>query len=126
MYKFERLRVWQAAMFLAESIYRFQEKCPSIEKFGLLAQLRRAVTSVSLNVAEGQSSNSDKEFIRYLRISRGSLYETVTILYLLKKLYQVKVDDELARCHQVGNLLSSLIKSLLGPKTNDQRPRTLT
>ena len=112
MYKFECLRVWQAAMYLAESIYRFQEKCPSIEKFGLLAQLRRAVTSIPLNIAEGQSSNSDKDFIRYLKISRGSLYETVTALHLLARLHKMEIKSELEKCQHVGGLISSFINSL--------------
>lgn len=110
MYKFENLRVWRSARHLVKIIYEFQDRCPAIEKYGLLSQLRRAATSVPLNIAEGQSSNNDKEYIRYLRIARGSLYEVVTILYLFEDLYHLSIKPELAECQKVIVELNALIK----------------
>lgn len=112
MYKFEKIPVWQAAMGLAEKIYRYQRNGPEIEKYGLLAQLRRSVCSVPLNIAEGQGSNNDREFVRYLQIARGSLYEVVTALQLLSRLYQTDTAAELKACHCVGKQLSNLIHFL--------------
>ena len=127
MYKFENLRVWRSARHFVKIVYKLQNRCPIIEKYGLLSQLRRAATSVPLNIAEGQSSNSDKEFIRYLRIARGSLYEVVTILYLLEDLYCVNVKPELIECQKVIIDLSVLIRYLRSiDHYHDQPLRTST
>lgn len=124
MYKFEKLPVWQAAMNLVGKIYRLQKNGPGIERYEFLSQLRRAICSVPLNIAEGQSSNNDREFVRYVKIARGSLYETVTVLQLLNRLYQLNVKDGLNDCFEVGRQLSCLInylKTTQRSKIKDQR-----
>lgn len=80
------LRVWQLAMNLAVSIYESTGKFPSEERFGLISQLRRAAVSVPSNIAEGNTRNSTADYLRFLRIARGSLAEINTQLLLAEHL----------------------------------------
>jgi four helix bundle protein len=72
-FKFEKLKVWQLSRKYAVRIYQVTSGFPSVEKFSLIDQLRRA-------------GNSDKEFTRFLRIAIGSMDEVVTGLYIAKDL----------------------------------------
>ena len=79
VFNYERLDVWKLAMNLVNKIYDLSKKYPDEEKYGLTLQLKRSVTSVPLNIAEG-SIRSKKEFSQYIRIALGSLVETDTNL----------------------------------------------
>ena len=81
-FSFEDLKIWKRAITLSKSIYDTTKTFPDSEKFGLVGQIRRASVSVALNIAEGKGRASDKEFIRFLYIARGSLYEIFTCLVL--------------------------------------------
>jgi four helix bundle protein len=122
MYKFERLKVWQDAVVLVELIYRFSQQLPSEEKFVLIDQLKRAVTSIVLNIAEGCGSLGDTEFKSFLRNALKSLYETVAAVKIAEKLFNVSGSEVLAQSDLVGKELNGLIKSLQpnGLKTNNQ------
>jgi len=111
MYNFEKLKVWQEAMNLAKMVYNLSKELPKDERFSLVDQLKRAVTSVALNIAEG-SGNNKKVFISFLNIAKRSLYETVTILKLIENLFSIDCKNELEKCDLVGKLLSGLIKSI--------------
>lgn len=113
MYKFENLTVWKEAANLSLQCYKISSKLPVYEKNGLSDQLRRAVTSVSINIAEGSGAESDKEFLRFLHIARKSLFETIAILKLTEKIYLDCVDVKCyEQCDLVGKLLNGLIKKL--------------
>lgn len=71
----QNLIVWEKAMHLAKDIYLFSRQMPDEERFGLSDQIRRAAVSIPSNIAEGFGRMSDKEFIRFLTIANGSLYE---------------------------------------------------
>ena len=96
MYNFEKLKTWQEAVKLAEITYQLTQKFPKEERFALIDQLKRAVTSISLNIAEGSGSKSRKVFIAHLENSIKSLYETITILKLAEKLFDLSCEKELA------------------------------
>ena len=74
-YAFEKLEVWQEARKLVVKIYRITGRFPLEEKYGLTSQMRRAVTSVSNNIAEGTSRYSPRDQSRFTEISFGSFYE---------------------------------------------------
>ena len=74
----EDLQVWQDAMLLVETVYRFSATFPDAERFGLTSQLRRAAISVPSNIAEGAARRSRQEYQRFLSIARGSLSELDT------------------------------------------------
>lgn len=75
---YKNLKVWQKAMDLTVEIYSLIKLLPREETYALADQMRRAVVSIPSNIAEGHGRNSDKEFIKFLTISRGSLLELET------------------------------------------------
>ena len=77
-FPFEKLKVWQLAIELADTIYELTDKYPSGERFGLVSQLNRAVVSVSSNLAEGTTRRSFKEQARFTTIAFGSLMEVMS------------------------------------------------
>ena len=72
MFSLERLEVWQKAVDLANTVYAETKSFPGDERFGLTSQLRRAVSSVSANIAEG-SARSSADFATFLGSAAGSL-----------------------------------------------------
>ena len=107
--------VWQRAMELADEVYRLVRLLPKEENFGLSNQLRRACVSIPSNIAEGYGRESKNEYIHFLKIARGSLYEVETQLYLcVRQLYFTNTDAEkaFAFCSEVGKMLNALITRL--------------
>lgn len=96
--RFRQLDVWNEAMSLARAIYRFTATFPSAERFGLIAQLRRAAVSVPSNIAEGSVRRSRKQFCHYLEIALGSLAEIETQLEIASDF--VKRDDALTEIQE--------------------------
>lgn len=95
-FRFEKLEVWQLSRKFSSKVYRITSKFPREERFSLVDQLRRAAVSIALNIAEGSDKKSDKEFVRFLRTSIGSVEEVVTGLYIaldLKYINQREFDD---------------------------------
>jgi four helix bundle protein len=79
---FEDLLVWQRAMSLVQDIYRISRGFPSDERFGLTAQLRRAIVSIPSNLAEGHERHTTPDYIRFVSIASGSLAEARTQLLI--------------------------------------------
>ena len=90
---YQDLEIWQRAMDLAASVYKASVSLPRDEIYGMTAQMRRAAVSVASNIAEGWGRNSDREFIRFLQISHGSLRELETQLMLAKRIEYLKDED---------------------------------
>ncbi|HEU4496901.1 MAG TPA: four helix bundle protein [Flavobacterium sp.] len=80
--EYTKLDVWTEARKLANSVYDVSRQFPKNEIFGLTSQMRRCSISIPSNVAEGCGRQTSKETIRFLYISRGSLYELETQCYL--------------------------------------------
>ena len=112
---YQDFRVWQKSMDLVEEIYRLVKRLPMDEKYALGDQMRRAVVSIPSNIAEGQSRYSNKDFIRFLFISRGSVSELETQLLLCTRIGYMSQDDvkkSTVLCVEVGKMLNSLINSM--------------
>jgi four helix bundle protein len=112
---FRKLIVWQRAHELVLQIYKFTEKFPKHETFGLTSQLRRAMISVPANIAEGYAAGGKGQFGRYLDIAQGSLAEVEYYLILANELtYITKAQYEQAETlrAETGFLLHRLIESL--------------
>lgn len=93
-FSFEKLEVWQKSEDLAVETYKLLPKFPPFEQYALCYQIRKAVTSVSFNIAEGSGRTSYKEKMRFLEISFGSLRETYSQLHLAVRLgYISQIDD---------------------------------
>lgn len=112
-YKFEKLDAWQEALNLAENCYQICKQFPAFEKNGLGDQLRRAATSIMLNIAEGTGADSDKDFLRFLIIARKSLYETVALLKFIERVYpKIDLSGTYRQSELTGKLLNAFIKKL--------------
>lgn len=79
---YKDLVVWQKGIALAKIIYRLTQDFPSSEKFGLVAQMRRAAVSIPSNIAEGQARHTTGEFIQFISHAEGSAAELDTQLIL--------------------------------------------
>ena len=109
------LLVWQKAMDLAEAVYRATEAFQEGERYGLVAQMRRASASVASNIAEGFGRGRKAEFKRYLEIARGSLFELQTQAELARRLGWLKgtlLTETREGSQEVDRLLSGLIRSV--------------
>lgn len=80
MHNFRNLEIWRKAITLITEVYSATKSFPASEQFGLTSQIQRAVVSVAANIAEGSARSSNKEFVHFLEISLGSLYELETEL----------------------------------------------
>lgn len=113
--RYENLEVWQRACDLVEAVYRDSRAFPHEEVFGLTGQMRRATLSVPANIAEGSVRGTSGDYLRFLRIARGSLAELRTYLALTVRLNYLSAEraqqlDNLA--DKVAGLLYGLIKSI--------------
>lgn len=63
------LVVWQKSIVLIKEVYALSNQLPKSEEYNLKQQLKRAVVSVSLNIAEGKNRKSAKEFLQFLNIA---------------------------------------------------------
>jgi four helix bundle protein len=109
------LVVWQKAMNLVVAVYRATETFPKAETYGLTSQIRRAVTSVPANIAEGQGRRLTKEFVYFLANARGSLWELDTHLETSTRLGFLNSDiHEELQCQmdEVGRMLNGLMRSV--------------
>ena len=116
------LDVWKCAMHLAEGVFNATRCFPRAETYGLRSQLRRASASVPSNIAEGHSRGTTREFIRFLRIARGSLAETMPLIELARRVGYVTAvaDDALnADINRVGAMLTRLLQVMEGGSKND-------
>ena len=92
-YRFEGLEIWKVAIAYAKRIYKITENFPRQETYGLTNQLRRAVVSVSSNIAEGSASDSSKDFKNFLNYSIRSLAEVTSELSIAKALGYLEGTD---------------------------------
>ncbi len=109
------LVVWQKSMDLVEIVYGLSDSYPKREIYSLADQSRRAVVSVASNIAEGQAHQSHREFIRFLRLSRGSLAEVETQIEIAVRLRYIQVEDGkrvFEAADEIGRMLSGLIASI--------------
>ena len=84
-FKFEKLDVWQMALDYCDLMYELADKLPDKERFNLQSQIRRAGTSIALNIAEGSTGQSDPEQKRFLGMALRSLIETVACQRLITR-----------------------------------------
>ncbi len=110
--KYTELDVWKQARALASMIYEITTYYPKAEQFGIISQMRRSAVSVPSNIAEGCGRQHTKETIQFLNISRGSLYELETQLYISKDLLFIN-EEQLNACLQKIESLGKLINGFI-------------
>lgn len=108
---FEDLEVWKEGMELAKEIYSILRNC---KDYSLRDQIHRAAVSVPSNIAEGFERQTNKEFIQFLYIAKGSCGELRTQLYLAVELNEISKETGsilIDRCRKVSSMLFNLIKT---------------
>jgi four helix bundle protein len=113
--KFEDLKIWQIALKITKEIYDITSKKEFFKDFSLRDQIRRAIISVSSNIVEGFEKNNNNEFIRFLKIAKGSIGEVRNQLYIALAVNYInqeefeKLNNELIElAKQVGKFISYL------------------
>ncbi len=109
---FRDLIVWQKSHQLALAIYKASSSFPKEEIFGLTSQIRRSSVSVAANIAEAFKKRSNKDKVRILNISQGSLSETEYFLMLAHDLQYVDTSALKINADEVGRILEGYIKSI--------------
>ena len=84
-YKFQSLVVYQLSLGYLDQVYEILELLPDYERFNLCSQIARAATSITLNIAEGSTGQSNKEQARFLGMAIRSYIETVACLDLIER-----------------------------------------
>ncbi len=112
---YKDLVVWQKSLQLAVDIHRLTESFPRHERFGIVAQLRRAAVSISSNIAEGAARRTTRDFIAFLHIARGSLAELETQLLLAERTAYVApaaLAKVLSLTDEVGRMINGMLRGL--------------
>jgi four helix bundle protein len=113
------LIVWQKAMVMVRSIYELTKTFPADERFGLVAQMRRAAVSVPSNIAEGQARHTSREFAQFISHAEGSLAEVDTQLAPSGQLGFCKEHDlviAFSQVEEIRKMLGSLRSRLDGQR----------
>lgn len=114
-FRFLEFPVYKDTKKYIKNIYSISSNFPKEEQFGMINQLRRAATSIALNLAEGSDRGSDKDFKRFINMAIGSLNETVAVLDLSLGngfINQKNYDIMISQAENIVKQLSGLRKSL--------------
>ncbi|MFO7873904.1 MAG: four helix bundle protein [Bacteroidales bacterium] len=110
---FKELSVWQKSIELTDFVISVTEKLNSRHQhYRLKEQMEAAASSIACNIAEGKGRNSKKEFIHFLYVARGSLYETITLANIFHRRQWIQESD----FHKIEELsfeIASMIKGLI-------------
>ena len=112
MKTFRDLIVWQKAMQLVTDTYQITLNFPKEELYGLTSQIKRCSISIPSNMAEGYGRNSTEDYLRFLKISRGSLYELQTQIEIAFNLHYIK-KDAFDRMNEAGREIERMVSSLI-------------
>ena len=115
--KFEELNIWKISLKITKDIYDLTAKKDFSKDFALRDQIRRAIISVSSNIVEGFEKNNNNEFIRYLKIAKGSvgearnqLYIALAVGYITKNEFEHSNNELEKLASQIGKFISYLIE----------------
>lgn len=106
----QNLEVYKTSKLFVLECYRLNNSLPVDEKFGMISQIRRAVLSVHLNVAEGASRKSEAERKRFYKIARGSIIEIDAALDVAKNMNYL----DKTRLDLLGKYMIDCFKMLTG------------
>ncbi|MBN1954434.1 MAG: four helix bundle protein [Anaerolineae bacterium] len=128
--RFEDLRVWQEARQVVKLVYQMTAKFPPGERYGLASQVQRAAVSTMPNIAEGFERGTNREFVNFLYIAKGSSGEVRSQAYAaldLGYISQVECSDLVGHCETLSRRIYNLIEYLKhapfeGPKLREPGP----
>ena len=126
MFKFEELEIWKESIKFTSDVYRITKTFPAEERFGLTQQLRNAAISISLNIAEGSGRYHNRDFLQFLQISIGSLYEVVSGVFIAKNQEYISDKDfknTYLEAEKIAKMINAFISYL---KRTDKRSKKQT
>jgi four helix bundle protein len=115
MRDYKKIDAWRLADDLTVAIYQLTRAFPKEELYSLTNQLRRAAVSVPANIAEGSARESQKDYLHFLYIARGSLTEAQYFIHLAHRLGYIGTEDAEnfhAQTKQVFGCLHGLIQAV--------------
>jgi len=112
IFPFEKLEVWNLSVDFADYVLKVLESFPENKYFRLIGQMEAAVASVAQNIAEGKGRQYNKEFVQYLYIAEGSLFEVLTLseLFRRRKLF---TDKEATNIREQAIVIDRKIRGLI-------------
>ena len=119
LFPFEKLDVWQLSVDLAETVLDLVGKMPPNKHIRLISQIESSAVSPSQNIAEGKGRQYKKEFIQFLHIGQGSLYELVTLNEVFRRNKLFSEEESLMirrKCEVIDRKINGLVNSLKGKK----------
>jgi four helix bundle protein len=111
MHKFEKLEVWQLSIEYVDTCYAIADRLPRSEDYNLKSQIRRAATSIALNVAEGSTGQTDAEQARFLGLALRSLIETVACQHLISRRGYLAHPEPLRQLYQRSETLAKKLQA---------------
>jgi len=108
IHTFKDVIVWQKSIFLSKKVYALTQSFPSVERFGLVDQMRRSSTSISSNFAEGFRRKDIKVRLHFYDIAKGSLNELRSQLALAHNIGYVSLNE-----YQTAEQLAEEVSKLL-------------
>jgi four helix bundle protein len=121
MKTYKDLIVWRKSMDLVTQVYKLTKGFPSEEIYSLTAQMRRCAVSIPSNIAEGYARNSSKDYIRFLRVARGSLYELQTQLEIALNLSYLNNNDH-EQLQSLNESIAKMLNALIGKVSLSEKP----
>ena len=115
VFPFEKLKVWQLAVDLADFIFSLLESFPPNKHLRIISQMEAAVSAIAQNIAEGKGRQYKKEFIQFLYIAEGCLFETLTLAEVMRRRRLFPDADAMSireRAEVMDRKLHGLINSL--------------
>jgi len=112
---FEDLEAWQISHKFVLEVYRMTKKFPKDEVYGIVSQLRRAVLSITSNIAEGFSRYHYNDKIRFYYNARGSVSEARNCLILSKDMHYIAEEEYrglLDNAERILQVINGLIRSI--------------
>jgi four helix bundle protein len=110
-FKFEKLEIWQLSVELTDMVYALTDTLPNTERFNLRTQTQRAATSVSLNIAEGSTGQTNAQQVKFLSYANRSVIEVVACVRLMLRREYIS-DDQYKEIYQFCDHLSMKIQAM--------------
>ena len=114
-FPFEKLEVWHLAVDFTDYVLNILDSFPPTKYSRIVCQMEAAVSSIPQNIAEGKGKQYKKEFIQYLYIAEGSLFEVLTLSEILKRRKFIRENESMeirAQAETIDRKLHGLINSL--------------
>ena len=112
---FKKLKIWEKGMGLTKLIFSLTKGFPKEERYGLASQMRRSAVSIPSNIAEGSQRGSNKEFLQFIHIARGSLAELETQVIISIEENYIDLEKEklvISKIDELAKMLNAFQKSL--------------